>query len=70
VVRKQLAMAEAQLDTLVHLPRAERLTLAVITARLKTCRDHFLEPHRVENVQSPRINGIIHAYDRISTHQT
>jgi hypothetical protein len=36
VLRKQLAMAEAQLDKPVRLTRAERLTLAVITVRLKS----------------------------------
>jgi putative transposase len=35
VLRKQLAMMEQQLDQPVRLSRAERLTLAVITAKLK-----------------------------------
>jgi hypothetical protein len=35
VLRKQLAMMEQQLDKPVRLSRAERLTLAVIGARLK-----------------------------------
>ncbi|MCD4686128.1 MAG: hypothetical protein K8S97_09350, partial [Anaerolineae bacterium] len=35
VLRKQLAMMEQQLDQLMRLSRAERLTLAVITAKLK-----------------------------------
>jgi hypothetical protein len=34
VLRKQLAIVEQQLDKLVRLSRAERLTLAVISAKL------------------------------------
>jgi hypothetical protein len=36
VLRKQLAMAEARLNKPVRLPQPERLTLAVITVKLKT----------------------------------
>jgi len=46
VLRKQLAMAEAQLDKPVRLPRAERLTLAVITAQLKTTTGRSLRELR------------------------
>jgi hypothetical protein len=46
VLRKQLAMAEAQLDKPVRLPRAERLTLAVITAKLKTATGRSLRELR------------------------
>lgn len=46
VLRKQLAMAEAQLNKRVRLPRAERLTLAVISARLKAATGRSLRELR------------------------
>jgi hypothetical protein len=38
VLRKQLAIAEHQLNKPVRLSRVERLTLAVICVKLKACR--------------------------------
>ncbi len=44
VRRKQLAMVEQQLDKPVRLSQAERLTLAVISVRLKAATGHSLKP--------------------------
>jgi hypothetical protein len=46
VLRKQLAMMEQQLDKPVRLSRAERLTLAVIGAKLKTIRGRSIKQLR------------------------
>jgi len=59
VLRKQLAMVEAQLNKPVRLPRAERLTLAVITARLKIATGRSLRELRdvVRIVQPATVIG-------------
>jgi hypothetical protein len=43
VLRKQLAIAEQQLDKSVRLSQAERLTLAVISAKLKAVSGRSLK---------------------------
>jgi ERCC4-type nuclease len=43
VLRKQLAIIEQQLDKPERLSRAERLTLAVISAKLKAVGDPLLK---------------------------
>ena len=46
VLRKQLAIAEQQLDKSVRLSQAERLTLAVISAKLKAVSGRSLKQLR------------------------
>ena len=54
VLRKQLAMMEQQLDKPVRLSRAERLTLVVLSAKLKSATGHSLKQlHDVIRIVQP-----------------
>ena len=55
VLRKQLAMMEQHLDKPVRLSRAERLTLAVIGTKLKTCGGYLVYPSAISPLGGPSV---------------